>query len=557
MISEITLKSGPTSGAPGLSIPVAPITVFVGPNNSGKSRVLFEIEQRCASGSPQLDTVILDNLGFKPTPAANVDAALSRLQQQPNQGEILHPDHIVIGSRKGRSHVHLPTIRGLLENPVSNLQYYCPNYVIHTVLKLDGPGRISLVNQQPAGDLQGPQHQTFGVLFTDDKKRADVRRIIHDAFNSFFVIDPTNLGQLRIRLSDRAPIDATEERGIDAKSIEFHKQAQLIGQASDGVKAFTGIITELIAGDPDILLIDEPEAFLHPSLASKLGLEVASAASKTEKRVFASTHSPAFLMGCIQSGAAINIVRLTYRGGIATARILPSADILPLMRNPLLRSTNVLQGLFYEFVIVTEADTDRAFYQEMNERLLRYQTEWGTPNCLFIHAQNKQTIPTILKPLRQLGIPAAGIIDIDVLKEGGTQWSNLVNSAGLPELERNGIATLRASVKDAMDKTGKDMKRDGGTAILDGSDKEAADNLLAKLAEYGLFVVPSGELEFWLKPLGVQGHGPNWLIQLFEKMGEDPESTAYIKPGRSDVWKFMSTIREWLVNPRRKGIPSS
>jgi predicted ATP-dependent endonuclease of OLD family len=42
---------------------------------------------------------------------------------------------------------------------------------------------------------------------------------------------------------------------------------------SDGVRAFTGIITEVIAGDPNILLIDEPEAFLHPSLAYKLGKE--------------------------------------------------------------------------------------------------------------------------------------------------------------------------------------------------------------------------------------------------------------------------------------------
>jgi hypothetical protein len=37
------------------------------------------------------------------------------------------------------------------------------------------------------------------------------------------------------------------------------------------------------------------------------------------------------------------------------------------MRNPLLRSTGVLSGLFYEFVIVTEADADRAFYQEIND----------------------------------------------------------------------------------------------------------------------------------------------------------------------------------------------
>jgi predicted ATPase len=62
------------------------------------------------------------------------------------------------------------------------------------------------------------------------------------------------------------------------------------------VKAFTGIITALTAGDPHVVLIDEPEAFLHPSLASMLGVEVSRAAVSSDKRVFVSTHSPFFVM---------------------------------------------------------------------------------------------------------------------------------------------------------------------------------------------------------------------------------------------------------------------
>jgi hypothetical protein len=379
---------------------------------------------------------------------------------------------------------------------------------------------------------------------------------VHEAFGTYFVVDPTKSGHLRIRLSTRAPTKPEEERGLDAVAFKFHSEATLIAEASDGVKAFTGIIIETIAGDPSILLIDEPEAFLHPSLSFKLGLELSTAANKTDKRVFVSTHSAAFLMGCIQSGAPVNIVRLTYHGGVATARTLPSANILGLMRNPLLRSTNVLSGLFYEFVIVTEADADRAFYQEINERLLRLKAEWGIPNCLFLHAQNKQTIPTILKPLRKLGIPAAGIVDVDVLKEGGAVWAGLLEAAGIPELERQPLANTRAALKQVMDATGRDMKRDGGLAILSGSDREACENLFAKLSEYGIFVVPGGELESWLKALGAPGKGPPWLIKIFEAMGEDPAASSYLKPGDNDVWKFMSELRLWLTNSTRKGIPA-
>lgn len=369
-------------------------------------------------------------------------------------------------------------------------------------------------------------------------------------------IDPTHLGHLRIRLSNRPPINDFEERGIHDEAVQFHSAAQPIDTASDGVKAFTGIISEVIAGDPKIILIDEPEAFLHPSLAFLLGNELAHAALTSDKRIFVSTHSPNFVMGCIQSGSPVNIIRLTYRGSIATARILPSNEILELMRNPLLRSTGVLSGLFYEFVVVTESDTDRAFYQEINERLLRYNSDWGIPNCLFINAQNKQTVHTILRPLRKLGIPAVGIVDVDVLKEGGSVWTNLLSGAYIPQISHQSLGTLRAAVKTAMDNTGRNMKREGGINILQLDEREAAQNLFAQLAEYGVFVVPGGELESWLKELAVTSHGPAWLISIFEKMGSDPEDQSYLKPTEDNVWKFLSAIKQWLINQNRKGIPA-
>ena len=89
------------------------------------------------------------------------------------------------------------------------------------------------------------------------------------------------------------------------------------------------------------------------------------------------------------------------------------------MRNTLLRSAKILDGLFYDYVIVTEADADRAFYQEINERLLRFMPDLGIPNCLFVNWQGKQTEKTIIRPLRELGIPTVGIVDIDLIKDGG------------------------------------------------------------------------------------------------------------------------------------------
>jgi hypothetical protein len=148
------------------------------------------------------------------------------------------------------------------------------------------------------------------------------------------------------------------------------------------------------------------------------------------------------------------------------------------------------------------------------------------------------------------------VVDVDILKEGGSVWTSFLDSGEIPEIERGSLSLLRHELKKKFDESGKNMKRDGGVTILNENDREAANNLFNKLAEYGLFVVPNGELESWLCNFNVPGHGPNWLVDIFEKMGEDPSKDDYLKPGNDDVWAFIDRITEWLLNQDRKGIPN-
>lgn len=552
MIDTFKLKFGRAPGLDPAVVKATPVTVFVGPNNSGKSKVLAELSRYCQQGTLAANDVILGRVEFSGPPAATIEGLVGSAisvaaasAQKIRRGHLLTRQHQVSES----------DFRAALQDPNSNPARFCQWFLGGLTLMLDGKSRINLVSEQAGGDLQGNPTTSFQTLFQQDDKRSEVRRIIHEAFESYLVIDPTKMGRLRARLSEVAPPDDRTERGWHKEAVEFHSKAMMIDSASDGVKAFTGMIAEIVAGDPAIVLIDEPEAFLHPTLSVKLGKEIASAATKADKRVFVSTHSPNFVMGCIHSGASVNIIRLTYRRGVPTARVLRNDDLLSLMRNPLLRSTGVLSALFYEFVVVTESDADRAFYQEINERLLKSGSNMGIANCLFLNAQNKQTVQTILQPLRHLGIPAVGIVDLDVLKDGGKTWTDFLDGGCIPALEHQSLGTLRASLKDRMTATGKNMKRDGGIDILVGQERESAANLLEKLAEYGLFVVPGGELESWLISLGATGHGPQWLIDIFERMGEDPDDPAYVKPTNIDVWHFLGLVRKWLYEPKRKGIP--
>ena len=72
-----------------------------------------------------------------------------------------------------------------------------------------------------------------------------------------------------------------------------------------------------------------------------------------------------------------------------------------------------------------------------------------------------------------------------------------------------------------------------------------------------MFVVPPGELECWLPALEVGGHGPEWLTQIFERMGTDSTRDDYLRPGDGGVWRFMQRAAAWIADPHRRGMPSS
>lgn len=419
MLNRLRLAFGSSSHADPLEIDPRPITVFVGPHNSGKSSALREIEAWCKTG-PQQPRYIVSDLGADVPDADRAIRELRAFEQKPNIGQALPAGHILLGRSD--------PLQGLMQITVdvsqlpsylgSGWNYLSTYFTAFFTLRLDGRTRFSLAQSQPSGDLLGHAQNHLMSLFQDDEARKKVRQIVQDAFGRYFAIDPTGMTSLRIKMSDREPEDDAEEQSWDERARAFHEAAEDVLSLSDGVQAFTGIIAVVLSANYKIVLIDEPEAFLAPTLARKLGYRLATLSREREGSLFAATHSADFLMGCVQAGSGINIVRLTYRGRNATARLLQQETLLPFMRDPLLRSTNVLSALFHESVVVTEADTDRAFYQEINERLSSFNGR-GIDNCLFLNARSKQTVPQVAGPLREIGIPAAMVVDVDVLKEGG------------------------------------------------------------------------------------------------------------------------------------------
>ena len=543
-----------------LEINLGKVLIIVGPNNSGKSLALREIEGWCSGQDNPRKVVDKIEVDFPDDP----DYALQLLREfetAPPQDRVPQPNILWVGQHVFNTGQGPRVMEVNIDSFKSGIQAQEPNMLrshlssFYTV-RLDGRTRFSLVDEKPAGDLQTLPQNHLWALFRDDTSRNRVRELTEDAFGVHFVIDPTGMQIFRIRLSNRAPASKIEEQGLDDTARKFHSEAIPIKEFSDGVQAFVGLISAVLSLKHRIILLDEPEAFLHPPLARRLGVSMSKIAAERDASLLVSTHSADFVMGCLQGEKDISVVRLTFEDNIATARVMNSTGLITMMYDPLLRSTGELRALFHRAVIVGESDTDRAFYDEMNRRLELENR--GIKDALFLNGQNKQTVYRLVAPLRRLGIPAAVIVDLDMIKESGTNWENLLQACEVDSSLWSGLESLRSDLKNAFDSlpgssSGPDPMKRQGLDALDSTNKNKGEILIKELSTFGIFLVPKGELESWLAHLGISGHGPDWLVPLFSIIGQSEADHNYLAPGSDDVWSFLDKVSIWTQNANRLG----
>ncbi len=559
MIENIKLKAN-------VSFSPANINVLVGPNNSGKSTFLNDIKGELIEPRNQYQKIVIEEIKVHDFQDEDVHEFFekfgkSEIKQLNQRTQVAQQGfrYFKMGNSTNYAEYNENTIKQFLINPNKIQRYELVES--QTTKMLDGQSRLggfypqtfSFINNSDDMELSN-----VAKLANSEILMAEFKEYVFEALGLYPEILSLNNGNAEISLL-KSPLPTEQKKSYEPAVIESLMKGVRGENTSDGIRAFMGILIELIAGNPSILLIDEVEAFLHPPLARKLGEIISKVAKQKDKQVFVTTHNPNFIMGCIESGAGFNILRLSFDGEKGKAKLIEEDELKSVILNPLLRSTGIFEGLFYKNVFVCEADSDRVFYQEVNRRLLEQKDSRGIEDCLFVNARNKQTVGEITKLLRKFDIPTVSVIDFDFIKDGGVVFTKYLEQNNIPEPIHEGIRTSKHTLNEYFKTSDSDFSKKNsklkmeGILFLDNGNKALAEQFLSNLNQYGLFPVPVGEVERWLPHLEASGHGDPWLISKFELMGFSEEKD-YCKPDSGDVWDFIGAINEWLKNSNRKGM---
>lgn len=312
-------------------------------------------------------------------------------------------------------------------------------------------------------------------------------------FNKDIYLDRYSWGDsLLFRVGD--DFDFIRNASRENSDVEIKlKDYNILDYEGDGLKSFVTNFIGLNMNDKNILLLDEPESFLHPPLAKQLG-EIIANSSTDNKQIFISTHSVDLLKGILNVNKDINIIRITKENDINHFKLLEKEKIENIISNSLLSSSNVLNGLFCEKVYISEAEADEEFYQNLHDKVDSYD------NAFFTHGKNKQTLKDIAATYDELGIPNFRIYDFDIFKdEAFNQAINKFISNDLRDSYIRIIMELRSDTTFE-----KEFYQNGGIEKISNSNlKRDVDNIISDLKSKGIIILQKGCLETTLIDLDI------------------------------------------------------
>lgn len=525
-----------------VDLPADGVVALVGPNNSGKSVALRDLLSLLSTPQPP------------PTPRLVVrEARLERAGTEDELIEWIEGNSFGLERADGRHFRKVnagPIAESAMRNEWRNENPYFPTLTGFLVFFAEAANRLGLVGGSGAYDpINDAPSNPMQVLFARPDLEERISEAAHEAFGTGLTLSRIFGGQLDLFMGtiDVEPSIVPSREYIDAIYGLPGLQSQ-----GDGIRSFMGIMLALITAQFRLVFVDEPEAFLHPPQARLLGRKLATEAPRGTQ-VFVATHDLDVLHGLLDPiDQPVTVVRLVRDGDVNRAAVLEPDDLREIWSDPLLRYSNVLEGIFHRGAVISESDSDSRFYAAVLDAM-RDEEALPPHDLLFTQSGGKDRFPLVVRALRAADVPVAVIADFDVLREEqllrrivealGAPWGPLQDEWRRVAAAISAIGTappvlaVKQQVNEILDAappgllTRDDARRikdatrvddgwarvkQGGLAMVpQGEASEQARSLLDRLAALGLHVVPVGELERWVPEIG--GHGPPWISEVLRQ----------------------------------------
>ena len=252
---QISLKSGDV-------VPISDgITVLVGANNVGKTRLLSDIAHYSAQSRQEPDLSLIKHA--IPRYRGTVDAAVVWLEQNARMVE------------DGQTRVFTFDLNQDLRESFVRSVWDTDRWAIDIrplVRMLTVDSRLENVADTDSFSVLGGSFRSQSLsdlqrLWSDPRKLDELNGMLMDAFGETISI-PRDLGPT-IAMFVGAP-SGSVDRDPDDYRRELMSLRRLVGQGH-GMRAYASILMSIVTTSARVLLIDEPEAFLHPPQARLLG----------------------------------------------------------------------------------------------------------------------------------------------------------------------------------------------------------------------------------------------------------------------------------------------
>jgi len=541
----------------GSSICPGALTIIVGPNNCGKSRILKDIKSLTSDQNKNSvvvtdveysipDTVEALKEAYKITTFSDKN---NKLYLRTLSSNLVTQHNIGVGVDWEQNCQNWLDQKN--DNTKNQFRHWFGSFFVSLFETED---RLKLIKESESSEKGITNNLLQAFYYEGSEVENKLRVIVKEAFGKDIRLDFSTLRKILFRIGEDledVPIDLRD-------AISYYEQFEKLDEQGDGLRSFVATLLVLLVGKRSVLLLDEPESFLHPPQAFRLGEVIAEHAVDNRQLVVA-THSSDFLKGVLSKRQDITILRVDRHGKVNKINMLESKDVAVISRDPLLSSTRIMDGLFYKGAIIVEADADAVFYQRISRQLN------DADNYHIAHAHNKQTVAKVLPPYKLLGIPFSTIVDFDVIRVRD-EFRGLITQIGMPKEKIDQALDLQATLvkhienvdpKEMLSNLLSELKNEISriTANEKGLDeqtliKEIAGNLkriresgsswkkykkegivaldedaqihFYKLdlicSEYGLFILPVGELESLLVDFGLPftSKKSKWIVKALE-----------------------------------------